>query len=399
MFSRSRRHFEAANIQPAQHAVTNPGRGWYHIYTFRLGKPDFEQIRWQPYYEEETLALVRMDLSDFRETELCAEALHYADAILDAFGQHEKEVILRACYDTQGQGLLREPCSFSLVLLHLRQIGELALRHEQTIVTAQGLLVGSWGEMHTSRFLDPLQIRRMAEVWDLATGGRVPLAVRRPCQMRMLHGMPVGLYDDALCSDALHMGTFGQKQKKAAAPEEAWCPADELTFLKQQKGIFCGGEAVAGEPYSPQEILAQMQDMQVSYLNCVYDPVRLDAWRTQTLPNHVALYEEIGRRLGYCFVVRKAVWKKETLTLTIANEGFASACFATRLVVGCGTQEVDVPCSLHTLRPMEQTVVSTPVEGCGRLTVQLLRTADARPIRFCNAGAGHKLYLGELVQR
>ena len=43
MFSwtkRSKRSFHAENLKRQQKPYIAPGRGWYHIYTFRLGRPE-----------------------------------------------------------------------------------------------------------------------------------------------------------------------------------------------------------------------------------------------------------------------------------------------------------------------------------------------------------------------
>lgn len=396
-----KKHLERAVLKESTKDFTNPGRGWYHIYTFRLGKPDAQQLRWQPYYEKETLALVRMDLRDFKEKLLDETALQYAEEILDTFADNGKDVILRACYDTEGNGLLREPSSFSLVLRHLRQVGALVRKHAAQIYVVQGLLVGSWGEMHSSRFLDPLQLQRMGEVWKAAAGEEIPLAVRKPCFMRMLPQVRrIGLYDDALCSTETHMGTFGEKRQSDTVWEDAWCPKEEIAFLSEQIGrVPCGGEALSGEDYSVQEILTQMKEMQVSYLNSVYDPIRLQEWKGKKLSGDLNLYDVISEHLGYRFVVKKVAWKKGILSATIVNGGFAAVCFEVRVIFVCGEEKVEVPCDLRRLRPGKSVEISSEVTGCGAVSMKLERKNDAHNIRLANVGAGETLCLGRLVER
>ena len=395
----NKKHLESCVLRPAVADMVNPGRGWYHIYTFRLGQPDAEQLKWQPYYETETLALVRLELRDFKDRLLDGRALSYADEILSTFAQHQKDVILRACYDTEGKGFLREPSSFSVVLGHLRQIGELARAHAAHIYTAQGLLVGSWGEMHTSRYLDKMQLQRMAKVWSEATQGSVVLSVRKPAYMRMLPDESlVGLYDDALCSNATHMGTFGEKTQKEALWEEAWCPQEELAFLAEKSGYAPnGGEAVAGEDYSPQEILTQFEQMRISYLNSVHDPMRLEPWKTRMLASGISLYDEIGMRLGYRFTAKKAVVKQQTCSVTLANEGFAPIGMQTELFFLCGGEEISIDYDLRNLQPKKSVTVSADVEKTGVLYFGMRQKKDGRVIRFANEGAQELLELGELT--
>lgn len=61
-------------------------------------------------------------------------------------------MILRVCYDTEGKGMEREPQRIFVVQRHMQALGSLAERYADAILTVQGVFVGSWGEMHTSRF-------------------------------------------------------------------------------------------------------------------------------------------------------------------------------------------------------------------------------------------------------
>ena len=155
MFSwtkRSKRSFHAENLKRQQKPYIAPGRGWYHIYTFRLGRPEEVSLDWLPDYPGETLALVRLDIRDYASRELDTLALDFAEQIFRAFQERKKEMILRVCYDTEGKGMEREPQRIFVVQRHMQALGSLAERYADAILTVQGVFVGSWGEMHTSRF-------------------------------------------------------------------------------------------------------------------------------------------------------------------------------------------------------------------------------------------------------
>lgn len=102
------------------------------------------------------------------------------------------------------------------------------------------------------------------------------------------------------------MGTFGDVPWEAADWEEPWCAVDEQAYLSgQDENILCGGEALAGIKLSAETVLEELQKMQVTYLNSIYDPARMAEWKACRLPSGKSLYEEIGSRLGYriaCFV-------------------------------------------------------------------------------------------------
>ena len=90
----------------------NPERGWYEIYTFPVEeKIDPQELKWS-LHEQETLALVLLDLQKFREKPLDEQAIYNIKTILYFFASHKKDVILRPVYDREGKGLEAEPESF-----------------------------------------------------------------------------------------------------------------------------------------------------------------------------------------------------------------------------------------------------------------------------------------------
>ena len=404
MLWREKNRWKPDIIRTSHKDFVNPGRGWYHIYTFRLGKPDYDGLKWLPFYEDESLVLVRLDISDYREKDLDDAALSYGAAVFSVMREHHKDVILRVCYDTEGKGMEREPSSFSQVLTHMRQVAGLAGENEDVILTAQGLLVGSWGEMHTSHFLDPVQIRRLAEVWQEQT--LVPLSFRKPCQMRLFdERAQIGLYDDAFFSTESHMGTFGEKRKTEADWLEAWIPEDEMEYLHSRKnGSLCGGEAVSGVKYSEKETIGLLQRMQVTYLNSVYDDRRLTEWKENKLSSGESLYSYIGRHLGYRIAVKKVSWKKNVLSMILENTGFAPMYEPADLFVEIGGGRNILSTDLRRLGSGEQmtVTVSTGIDkkvnlnSINEVRTGMLRRKDGFPIRFANEGAEETLLLGNL---
>ena len=90
----------------------NPERGWYEIYTFPVEeKIDPQELKWS-LHEQETLALVLLDLQKFREKPLDEQAIYNIKTILYFFASHKKDVILRPVYDREGKGLEAEPESW-----------------------------------------------------------------------------------------------------------------------------------------------------------------------------------------------------------------------------------------------------------------------------------------------
>lgn len=410
---RSRRSFHAENLKGRQQPYVAPGRGWYHIYTFRLGRPEETSLDWLPDYPEETLALVRLDIRDYASRELDALALDFAEQIFCIFRERKKEIILRVCYDTEGKGMEREPQRISMVQRHMQALGGLAERYADAILTVQGVFVGSWGEMHTSRFLRPDQICLLAQTWQEATHHAMTLSVRKPVHLRLLAGNePVrglGLYDDAMFAGDDHMGTFGDVPRETADWEEPWRAADEQAYLSgQDENILCGGEALAGPELSAGEVLAELQKMQVTYLNSIYDPTRMAEWKTCRLSSGKSLYEEIGSRLGYRICVLDAVWKKGSLWVTLKNEGFSAICQKTELFLiretGDGKERKmqKIPFEICGLKGGQTDVAKVEIaagedggeEKEEKLYLSMVRQKDKKPLPFANEGADGRLLIG-----
>ena len=60
--NRNKKHFTVRFPEESREVCTNPGRGWYHIYTFTLDKREKDGLLYQPYWDDETLVLVRFDI-------------------------------------------------------------------------------------------------------------------------------------------------------------------------------------------------------------------------------------------------------------------------------------------------------------------------------------------------
>lgn len=396
-------------------AVPGPGRGWYRIYSYVLGE-DWEAMLPPVRYEGETLALVMIDIGAYREREIDGDGLAAIRRILDAFAGAGMDMLLRVVYDTQGKGMEREPGLFSQVLAHIGQIGELLSEYEAHILLFQGLLVGSWGEMHTSKFLTQKHLRQMEACFREASRGKILLAFRTPALLRKIvkegEKMPetIGFFDDAILADETHMGTFGTQPRAEAGWERAWSAGEETAFLAQAaRRVPFGGEVLNGmENLSAEEILARLSQLSVSYLNCTHDAACLARWREMSAAPGVSLYDYVGAHLGYRFVAEEAELERKgkeyILRLVIANRGFACFPAVLRLVLragdqvaaetelapealaGGGSRRVDLPLSEELLEAQK------PLSLC------LTAGKGGRVVPFANEGAGKRLSLGAPVR-
>ena len=390
--------------------LSNPGQGWYRVYTYDAGVP-FDQTN-SPVVQGENLALARVSLERYREVPLPEECLGNIRAILGDFHRRGVDLILRVAYDFEGRGLEKEPELMSLVECHLRQLAPVIREFEDRILVFQGLLIGSWGEMHQSKFLSIPRIQALEKAFRSGGNGKVWLAVRRPSFLRALSGGGVQpgrltLFDDAVGGSDTDLGTFGWKRREDALWTEPWAREDELAFID----ALCttapfGGEAVLpdkGDGPPPAALLRALGRMHLSYLNCQHDPRQLALWRSQRLRradiwNGASLYDYIGAHMGYRFCLRRAAVKEErgrrTLWVEVENTGFGGLLQEAEARLACvdsggarHSQPLDWnPCGW---RSGSRTVCWARLElPPGKLYLELRRKWDGRPIRFANDAAG-----------
>lgn len=424
--SRNFGEFRPHPLEENTEQLVNPGRGWYRIYTFDLEKNvDLEELRWS-LQAQETLALILLDLGGFQSRVLDQEALIQIRQILGFFADQDRDVILRPVYDREGKGKEKEPKEFSLVLTHLRQIGQLLREETHTVFLFQGLLVGNWGEMHGSRFLAKEQIREMWNTLSEYLGTEIYGAVRTPAQWRILvseseyrkNSVPtLGVFDDGMFGSSTHLGTFGTMTREAAGWEQSWNRQEELNFLRAlNQRLPFGGEAIAEETHtiSPEKLLKEMRILQPSYLNCVHDIRILEQWKQQSVEctdlwKECSLYDYIGAHLGYRFVVEKAevTWRrfqKLQISITLANRGFGSLLQGADLLLivehDKQRKEYLMPCNMEQWQGGHTETVETVIDFMeGNLFLELRRKQDQRVIQFANQKNTDSLYLGCLCKK
>ena len=405
--------FHSAPLVPLEGDYVSPGRGWYHIYTFWPDRRDEEQLRWLPFEEKETLVLLRLNIGAFREKAIDGETLNFIGRILTRFAEAEKDIILRILYDIDGKGMAHEPASFGLVCEHMQSLGRVVAEHADAILLAQGLFVGSWGEMHDSKFLDPAQIRELWQTWNEATEGKVPLAVRKPVYARMIgEEAGIGLYDDAMLTDETHMGTFGIRTRREASHLESWRAEDEYAFIhKQMNRVPLGGEVIGGAELDSGAIRKELRRLSVTYLNSIYHPDVLAQWKNLPAPDSGNLYQYVGDHMGYRLVVHEAGMRRGQLVISIANEGFAPVYEAVSVELiaedALGHQHSQpVDMDVLSIRPDTKKVfylkggasvdnmMKMRAEGGYQLYLKATRSRDGKAIRFANEGASDRLRIG-----
>ena len=136
--------FRKAEFQESSEMLSNPGCGWYHVYTFKAqppgdGRPVEEEAWLDESCRQEQLALALIDIGAFRVLSLSEEALDHIRRIMDFFHRNRKQLLLRFVYDTEGKGMEREPLTLNMVKRHMEQIGGAIRPYLEDILVIQGV--------------------------------------------------------------------------------------------------------------------------------------------------------------------------------------------------------------------------------------------------------------------
>ncbi|MDK2809212.1 MAG: hypothetical protein PWP24_1949 [Clostridiales bacterium] len=409
--------------------VRNPGRGWYRIYTFLLQDPFDEESLLFACCKEESLALVLIDIGYYKNSILDEAAIRHLQSILTFFRSQDMEIILRIVYDREGKGMEHEPSGISLIRIHMKQIGLVVREYADVIFTLQGIFVGSWGEMHHSKFLNAPSVTNLMHTLYQETGGSIRMAVRSPRYLRMLFeeseiplslkDKKVGLYNDGMMGSETDLGTYDNGNSGEFDWEDAWLPADEFQFIEEiGQYVPIGGEAVGNTSLSDvRAAISYLEKNRVTYLHSIYDPQVIEKWKASVYKGEGVFrgrsaYEYIGARLGYRLVVEKTYLEMKkarvVLNIELVNRGFANPYEDMKLYLQLKKEqdliaEYQMSIQATTLIPSESVTCSfvlTPFfEKELNVSCFLLRKKDEKQIRVANLGVMDTLLLGKLFNR
>lgn len=427
--------FAAEELREYTGPVKNPARGWYQLHTFQIeDEPDMYELEWC-IDGNDSLAMIVIDIGSSRERDLNETETGRIRSILKFFADNRYDVILRVVYDHEGKAMEREPFAFAQVLRHVEQLGGIIREFEDTIFVCQGLLIGNWGEMHSSKFLKHEQLIQLADALMRQKGEKTFLAVRKPVYWRILHEKGAGtdgereertgLFDDGIFGSESNLGTFGDKPGPEAGWTNAWTREEELAFEEKLcKSVPNGGEAVFGDGYTEglclKDILLVLNRMHITYLNKMHDMRLIDMWKNAKISaagvwKGRSVYEYIGAHLGYRFCIKRvsaslpcrADDKLCRIDIEIENRGFANIYEEVLLVLEWGEDALEkshggiLSADMRSWDSGGTYRVSCTVElRDGPLYIYAERKRDGAPIYFANiSGEGGRVLLGRFERK
>ena len=415
--------FKSAELKELEETYLSPCRGWFELFTFIIEE--------DPVFKDEkrlngvNFVLLLIDIGAVKDTELGAEHLDRIDHIIRHYFDKGKDIILRIAYDNDGNGMENEPYLFKNVKVHALQVAKLLKKYTKEVFVYQGLLIGRWGEMHTSRFANPESMKVLFEIFEENRDPRVFMAVRRPVQWRYLrqkeiNGIPdpkgLGIFNDGLFGSDSDLGTYDVYNKNMAEWNKAWNRENEIGFeaLVSQSAPY-GGEALFGEGFfahnDPGIYIEELRKRKVTYLNRNHDRKLMEEWKRlkykgKGIWNGRSFYDYIGAHLGYRFIVRKLdVYKTKDgfeLEISIENTGFAPIYRDTELYIqikddlGNIRKVAGQESALNLINAGEKTKIIMDIPKVeGRIILGACEKENGRKILFANSnGEDGGVYLG-----
>lgn len=337
----------------------NPYCGLYAIFRFMANserlQPDGKVIEKVTVDSGHQLCLVEINLVHFNERPLTEKVLAIVKRIFNHFTNQKKQMIVRFVYDWEGKGILNEPKDIAIILNHMKQLSPLFHEYADHIYILQGLFIGSWGEMHSSRYLNERNMTSLAKQLYNCSGEKTQIALRCPSFWRMLFktDQPLdeaaaftdiqkarfSLFNDGMMASEADFGTYGSiSALDSRTYGDKWVREDEIAFQnKLCRYVSNGGEVINECRYNdPAAAIDTLETMRVSYLHCEYDEKVLEKWKMSRSGSAIGpwkdrtAYEYIAAHLGYRFTLEKvnlaaASDKSGNLVAAVklSNRGFA----------------------------------------------------------------------------
>ena len=246
----------------------------------------------------------------------------------------------------------------------------------------QGLFVGSWGEMHFSRYVTDLSILRLYDEFRKLFGKEVYLALRTAAYINLIESSRgfdsyLTLYDDAIYGSDTDMGTFSQGRK-----------AEELDMVVGRYQCPVGGEVL----YGSENILSDMDSYHLTYLNSQYDKNALEDW------DKMGILSKVNARLGYRFLITNChIFNSEKhnyLHLEVLNIGSGICPYPLTLEVLFNHQVFHYHFKGSDIMPTktEEFVIDLgrDIAGLKESELFLYRSFDKEPVYFANRGLEKK---------
>ncbi|HEX7687034.1 MAG TPA: DUF4832 domain-containing protein, partial [Burkholderiaceae bacterium] len=321
--------------------IPNPDRGFYvwggsdFVTSFDLGSIQ------AGFANGQRLALASISLAAYRTSDLPASFLSTLSSNLAAVRSAGMKVSLLFAYDFSASGA---DASAAQIKRHLEQLQPVLAANADVIPYMRAGFIGAWGEWHSSQSGNSCGYNSGSTPCSTADANRaivrdallanVPsttqIGFRYPADLQLWYpsgNAParVGMHNDCFLAGPTDTGTYTSSGQRPFA--------QTLT----QRGAFGGETCEGGETpvrSSCSDILSEGAQYHLAWLNSVYAPSVLNAWKSG------GCYSQVSATMGYRIQVDRvthesAVARGATLAVDVdlRNVGWARMFVARKLVI------------------------------------------------------------------
>ena len=249
-------YYEPAVYSESARELDNPYIGWYQLYNYLLtadGSYDTSEISEQEYGPG--LVMLQFNLQNFADAPVSEAGLRQLTDILAAWHSTGRQLIVRFLYDWDGNAPEQEPESLSLILEHMSQTAEIVNRHTDCIYILQGIFVGSWGEMHSSNYMNEEDMLTLVHHLASVTNPDIFLAVRTPEQWRTIAqsaaplsaseafdgslAARLSLFNDGFMGSETDLGTYAEADASSPCQASGNASVRRSSFSRRNCASMC----------------------------------------------------------------------------------------------------------------------------------------------------------------
>lgn len=308
--------YAPSSLSLSSDSLNNPYCGWYHTYNYTIKEDstlDTSLIEAAQVLDAGTqLCLLDVNINAYSNIDITPHAASELKAILSAWSNSGKQIILRIDYGNAATGTLAEPMDISKVYLHMEQLAPIISEYAPLIYSVQGAFIGNNGLYQGSMYNTEENIIDLTKyIGSLLEYGtylsvtdpnmymkvnnikRMPAALTsdNPLQKQNINSMPfrLGISQYNITSDN------SQATLSSLAAISTWAPI---------------GGAVGNDSnlYDLTTAITTLQGYHVSYLSADENASVLSQWKNVSYRGDDAFsgitgYDYVTTHLGYRYVV------------------------------------------------------------------------------------------------
>ena len=306
---------------PSSEPIVSPERGFWSFVDDDFAKVSDENLA-ALYDEGLTIGYGVVLLNTYRSSSLPPEFLMQLESRFAATRKAGIKIILRFAYNYPSSSSEYEnaiDAPLANVMKHIEQLKPVIAKNSDVIAVMQAGFIGAWGEGHTSsNKLDTDENKALVRDALLAAiPPEVPLQWRYPADLIPWQKAGTlgrfGFHNDCFLSSPTDVGTYSDDEKRRDEERKIMAAQTDMHFHSVET---CDADKTQLRNDCA-SILKEGAEFHVSGINLSYYRAFHERWEKDgCLP-------EITTKLGYRLRLVEARFEGETVSVTIANDGWA----------------------------------------------------------------------------